>query len=323
MPLEAYLPRADDEFVVALEAVPRLPGVNLVTGDMPSNPSFDVLVAGRPTEEELCSSERLRCVIVPFAGIPPATLEKLRVHSQLELYNLHHNAEQTAELALSLMLAVGKKLLPMDRALRENDWRPRYAKNNALMFSGRKVVVVGYGAIGRHLASVCQSLGMDVVAVSRSGRCGGDIAVVSWQGLKDLLPRAEVVLLAVPSTEETRGLLGREELSLLPRDAVLVNVSRGPVIDEQALFETLRDGRIAGAGLDVWYHYPEDEESRADTAPSAFPFASLDNVVLSPHRAGHCVESEELRARHLLKLLASMESGEPTSGNRIDLSLGY
>lgn len=320
MALVVYLPRADEEFLAALESIPRPAGVELTTEH--DGTGFDVLVAGRPTAEELSASPRLRRVIVPFAGIPPTTLDALREHPDLELYNLHHNAEQTAELALTLMLAAGKRLLPMDRALRRNDWRPRYAKDNAVMFSGRTAVVVGYGAIGRHLATVCRSLGMDVLVVRRSVTIPED-GVHSVSELRELLPRAEVLLLAVPSTEETRGLIGSGELALLPGDAVLVNVSRGPVVDERSLFEALRDGRLAAAGLDVWYHYPKDEASRADTAPSEFPFAELDNVVLSPHRAGHCVESEELRARHLVELLGELATGGDARANRIDLELGY
>ncbi len=87
------------------------------------------------------------------------------------------------------------------------------------------------------------------------------------------------------------GLLGAAELALLPDGAVLVNIGRGPIVDERALYEGLRDGRPHAAGLDVWYSYPPDEAARANWPPSAYPFHELDNVVLSPHRGGAADET--------------------------------
>ena len=112
MVLEVYLPRADEEFLAALEEVGTPDGVRLVSGESPGDPCYEVLVSGRPTEEELTASEALRRVVVPFAGIPPKTLELVRAHSELELYNLHHNAHQTAEMAVTLMLAAGNDCMP-------------------------------------------------------------------------------------------------------------------------------------------------------------------------------------------------------------------
>jgi phosphoglycerate dehydrogenase-like enzyme len=139
--------------------------------------------------------------------------------------------------------------------------------------------------------------------------------------LPELLPRAHALVVCLPWTPATDGLLGRDELALLPERAVLVNIARGPIVQEEPLYEALRAERIA-AGLDVWYRYPESEQARTDTLPSAFPLHELDNVVLSPHRAGHTDRSEELRATHLAQLLNIAARGEPIP-NRVDLEAGY
>jgi phosphoglycerate dehydrogenase-like enzyme len=103
---------------------------------------------------------------------------------------------------------------------------------------------------------------------------------------------------------------------------VLINIARGPIVDEAALYNALRGGSLYGAGLDVWYNYPADEQSRSHTAPSYHPFHELDNVVMSPHRAGGSDETERLRMAHLAELLNAAARGEPMP-NRVNLQAGY
>jgi phosphoglycerate dehydrogenase-like enzyme len=117
-------------------------------------------------------------------------------------------------------------------------------------------------------------------------------------------------------------MVGEAELALLPPGAVLVNVGRGAIVREEALYHALREGRLAAAGLDVWYRYPTSEAEAVDAAPSAFPFHELDNVVMSPHRAGHVAEDDDLRMKALAELLNAAARGEPMP-NRVDLEAGY
>jgi phosphoglycerate dehydrogenase-like enzyme len=126
----------------------------------------------------------------------------------------------------------------------------------------------------------------------------------------------------LPHTPETDGLIGRLELDLLPEKAVLVNVARGPIVDEPALFAALQSGRLHSAGLDVWYNYPSDETSRSHTPPANYPYHALDNVVMSPHRAGSTADSNTLRMRHLAALLNTAAT-EETLPNRVDVAAGY
>lgn len=131
-----------------------------------------------------------------------------------------------------------------------------------------------------------------------------------------------MLVVAVPLTPETEGSLGARELALLPRGAVLVNVSRGPVIDEAALFEALQSGRLGAAGIDVWYCYPLSVDERRSTPPSQLPFGTLANVVLSPHRGGNTDRRDELWAGALARTLNAVARGEPVP-HRVDLARGY
>ncbi len=303
-------------------------GVRLTVGpELPMPATYRILVAGRPERHELTASPHLQALIVPWAGIPESTLRLMREFPQVAVHNLHHNALPVAEFALALLLAAAKRLVPMDQALRQHDWRPRYEPNPSLLLEGKTALILGYGAIGRKLAAVCRGLGMEVIAIRRQAAAKGPeqpsgVRVAPLQDLQHLLPQADVLLICLPHTPETEGLIGAQELALLPTEAVLVNIGRGPIVDEAALYHALRDGRLHAAGLDVWYNYPGDAEARAHTPPSAYPFHQLSNVVLSPHRAGGSTETERLRVIHLARLLNAAARGEPLP-NRVDLEAGY
>jgi phosphoglycerate dehydrogenase-like enzyme len=286
-----------------------------------------MLVAGRPERKHLTASQNLRAVIVPWAGIPDATTELMREFPHIALHNLHHNALPVAEQAMALLLSASKFTVPMDRALRTGDWRPRYNPNPSLLLNGKTALVLGYGAIGKKVAGLCMGLGMKVLAVVRRVRAGHDrtadgVSVADVHQLHHLLPMAHALIVCLPHTPETTGIIGEHELSLLPPGAVLVNVGRGPTVDEEALYDALHDGRLHGAGLDVWYNYPSDEASRACTMPSDYPFHELPNVVMSPHRAGGSTDTDRLRMIHLAELLNAAARGEPMP-NRVDLAVGY
>lgn len=299
--------------------------VTLTVGrELLESAGYQILVAGRPEREHITASPNLQALIIPFAGVPRQTRALMRDFPHVAIHNLHHNAVAAAEMAVTLMLAAGKFILPNDRALRRHDWRPRYRSNPAVLLKGKTALILGYGAIGRRVARACRGLGMDVVATRRTVSEEHGEAVYPPEALHSLLPRADVVIVALPLTAETEGLIGRRELALLPTKAVLVNVGRGPIVDEEALYCALRDGTLHAAGLDVWYEYPDGESARSSTPPSTYPFHTLDNVVMSPHRAGsgRAQEIEQRRMTHLARLLNAAARGEEMP-NRVDLEAGY
>ncbi len=291
--------------------------------ELPGGAAVDVLIAGRPTPTQLAACPGLRAVIVPWAGISAATLDCVAERPGVALHNLHHNAGPTAEHALTLLLAAAKNVVASDRRMRAHDWKDRGRAQTAVFLAGERAVVVGMGAIGTRIAALCRGLGMDVVGVARAVAPNEErdgVPVVAVDRLRDVLTGARALLVAVPLTGATRGLIGASELALLGDAAVVVNIARGPVIDERALYEGLRDGRLHGAGLDVWYRYPQPDEER--TAPSEFPFEDLANVVMTPHRAGSTDATERLRMNALAEILTAFARGEAPP-NRVDPQRGY
>ena len=175
--------------------------------------------------------------------------------------------EATAELTVALMLALLRRLVEGDRLVRRRDeWAlaPTFMLGEGL--AGKTLGIVGLGRIGREVARLAEAFGMRVVHTRGSGP-------YEELPLDRLLAEADVVSLHVPLTPETRHLIGAPELALMRPSAVLVNVSRGPVVDEAALVDALVEGRIAGAALDVYEHEPEVSAG----------LLGLENVVLSPH----------------------------------------
>jgi phosphoglycerate dehydrogenase-like enzyme len=108
----------------------------------------------------------------------------------------------------------------------------------------------------------------------------------------------------------------------MPPGGILINVGRGSIVDEKALYTALRDEKLSAAGIDVWYNYPDSPSDRDNTKPSRFPFYNLDNIVMSPHRGGSTKDTEHLRMIHLAKSLNCAFKGNPIP-NPVDLEVGY
>ncbi|MBN1485406.1 MAG: hydroxyacid dehydrogenase [Chloroflexia bacterium] len=302
------------------------PNVAITAGlELPDPADYHVLVAGRPSRAHLTASSNLRALVIPWAGLPNTTRELLLEFPHLAVHNLHHNAVPVAEMVVALLLAAAKFIVPMDRALRAHDWTARYQRQQVLLLQGKTALILGYGAIGRHVAGICRALGMQVLALRRRVPPTRDALADEIHppgALPDLLPRAQALLICLPHTPETDGLIGAAELDLLPPDAVLVNVGRGPIVDQEALYQALAQGRLLAAGLDVWYNYPADEASRSHTPPADYAFHELDNVVMSPHRAGGSQETGRRRMEQLAALLNAAARGEAMP-NPVDLAAGY
>lgn len=293
--------------------------------DSPIPNDTTILIAGRPKLSHLKSSNQLQSLIIPWTGIPPETGRLLAQFPQISVHNIHHNTDAVAEVALALLLAVAKKILPSDRSLRLNDWSSRYDSVPSILLRGKVALILGYGAIGRQVARYCHSLGMTVLAIRRATDVSTDEFAEEIHPLKklpQLLSRSQVLILCLPLTSETEGIIGEKQINLLQPDSILVNVGRGPLVNQAALYQALSSGRLAGAGIDVWYNYPKDKSSRTNTAPADFPFNELDNVVMSPHRAGTTADSDFVIMVHLARLLNMAANGQMMA-NQVDLALGY
>jgi phosphoglycerate dehydrogenase-like enzyme len=180
------------------------------------------------------------------------------------------------------------------------------------------VGIVGYGDIGRAVATRVRALGMRVLGVKRHGppaRNDDPLAerIYGPEGLIEMISRSDYVVVAAPLTPETMGLIGEPEIAAMKPDAVLINVGRGPVIEEAALVKALSEKRIKGAALDVFDTEP---------LPEGHPFYKLENVLLSPHCADHTPDWLDQAMRFFLAQFERFRKGEPLR-NVVDKKLGY
>ena len=210
------------------------------------------------------------------------------------------NAFAVAEHALTLMLAVARKIPAIDREMHAGKW-PREMLTQLL---GKTLGVFGMGTIGSRVATLGRAIGMDVLAWSARGDEGRIRAAGARAATKDeILRQADVVSLHVRLAEDTRGFIGRKELAMMKPTAILVNTGRAALVERDALIAALREGKILGAGLDVFHHEP--------LAPDD-PILTLSNIVCSPHNAG---QTPEVVRDGLLRAVANVEhflAGKPT-----------
>jgi phosphoglycerate dehydrogenase-like enzyme len=295
----------------------RHPGWRFTDGDAPEDAEYEVLVAGRPSRELLTASKRLHTLVIPFAGVPAQTSALLQELPGIAVRTVHHTAGPTAELALGLVLAAARALLPADRAMRTGDWTPRYVPPlPTMILAGHPALVVGYGEVGRRVARSLAALEMEVHAIRgsiTSPYSDGEVHVHPADQLPGLASRARVVVLAAPATPETAGLLSADLIARLPEPSVVVNVARATLVDERALYERLLTGEIA-AGIDVWTTEASSADATTDITASELPFHELPNVVLSPHRGGafSLPEVRHLRLTHLESVLTTLASTNST-----------
>lgn len=189
-----------------------------------------------------------------------------------------------AEHALALTLAAARRLHTLVRAQIGHRWagelggvQPEPSPGVFSTPRGANVVIWGYGSIGSTLAPHLRALGARVTGVATRARVGGDVTVVTPSDLPHLFPQTDVVIMILPATPDTQGIMSAELLARLPAHSWVINVGRGPTIDEDALIVALREGRLGGAALDV---------TAAEPLPVTSGLWDLPNVILTPHAAG-------------------------------------
>ena len=218
------------------------------------------------------------------------------------------------EFTLAAILYFAKDFRRMIRSQQARVWEAF----DVMSVSGQTVGIIGYGDIGRAIASRVRPMGMRVFAVKRnaSSLTAGDPMVEQIYGPEQrikMISLCDYVIVAAPLTSETRGMIGEQEFAAMRPTAVVINVGRGPVIDEASLVSALSNGRIKGAALDVFDHEP---------LPQGHPFYELENVLLSPHCADHTPDWLDNAMRFFIAQFERFREGEPLL-NVVDKKLGY
>jgi phosphoglycerate dehydrogenase-like enzyme len=240
------------------------------------------------------------------AGITDADLQRVALTTSSGVH--------AGPLAEYVLFGILEGIKDYSRIRREQHGRA-WAERPFAEISGRTVLVLGTGAIGKRVAQLAGALGMQVIGVRQHTDRHTPFVdeLHSPTALPQLLPRADVLVVALPLTDATRSLITAKEFALLPQNAVVINVGRGPVIDEKALIEALQDGKIASAVLDVFTKEP---------LPSDSPLWDMENVIITPHYAGVSIRENERIVDIFIANLRRHLANEPML-NRVESVGGY
>jgi phosphoglycerate dehydrogenase-like enzyme len=278
----------------------------------------DILIGWSIKPEQFLTALKLKWIHSPAAAVHQLMFPELIKSSVVVTNSREVHGPVVAEHAIALVLALAKRIPQAVRYQAKKEWAQEtlwYEHPRPREISGDTVVVIGMGGIGREFTTRAKALGMKALAVRENPKKGAEGAddVFGAGQLDEVLPQADYVLLCTPVTPATTGIINRARLARMKPDAYLLNVGRGPLVDEPALLEALQNRRIAGAALDVFVEEP---------LPSDSPFWSLDNLLITPHTAA---VTERLWERHyqlIVENLTRFLAGRPLL-YEVDKERGY
>lgn len=282
----------------------------------------DVLVGYKLSKEFMEKAINLRHIQIPWTGFNNFGAEHLHGRDHITVSNSHSNSLAIAEHAVALLFAASKLLPHRDSEMRKGDWTTRYTETNSFWVTGKKLGIIGYGAIGKQVAGMLKvGFSMKVLAIKRNpGEKDENVDFIGGMNdLKRVLKDADFILIALPLTSETEGLIKSKHFEMMKSNAVIINIARGPIIDEESLYKALKEGKIGAAGIDTWYNYPKGDQRIVE---QNFPFHELKNIVMTPHSAFKIRDREEIFALDILTNIRLVhENKDPI--NQVDLKLGY
>jgi phosphoglycerate dehydrogenase-like enzyme len=272
--------------------------------------SADVVIGNSIAADE---AARMRCRLVHVPGAGSEQIACASLPSGTTVCNVHGHEVPIAEFTLHAMLEHFLQLWQYPARLDADAWTQAYGNRPAHdEAAGKTVAILGFGHIGQEIARRARACGMHVIAVTRSGRQGDTQDAdeyVAVAGLDALLARVRVLVVCCPLDDSTRGLIGARQLALLPAQALLINVARAEVVDEEALYEALLSKQLGRAVLDVWYRYPKKGQAPLD--PSRWPLHALPNVRATPHISAMTPALLERRYRFMAENIVRLQQGQP------------
>lgn len=256
------------------------------------------VISNLPFKKEVVERcPKLKMLSVAFTGVDHVDMDYCHERGILVSNCAGYSNTAVSELVFGLALSLYRRIIECDRAVRAGKDKTGLV---GLELSGKKFGIIGMGAIGTRTAQLAKAFGCEVLGFNRSPR---QIEGVRMTDLDTLLSECDIVSLHVPLTDETRGLIGERELSLMKPDAVLINTARGPVVDSRALAAALKEGRLAGAAVDVYETEPPIAQDH--------PLLTAPNVTATPHVAFATKEALYQRAVIVFDNVAGYLDGKP------------
>lgn len=273
------------------------------------------IVAGWFPHDLLPQARRLRWLQEWGAGVDWLLRQPEAAELDFTLTNASGvHAIQISEQIIGYLLAFARQLPQAIRAQQRREWQSA-KREQVFELAGKTMLLIGVGAIGERTAAIASALGMRVLGIRRNpaGELPGIAAMYGPERLLDLLPEADCVVLTIPLSRDTQGMIGERELRAMKPTSHLINIGRGGTIQETVLIQALREGWIAGAGLDVFEQEP---------LPEASPLWELDNVIITAHYAGMSPAYDERAMAIFLDNLERYRAGQPLR-NVVDKAAGY
>ena len=271
--------------------------------------SADVLI-GVKLDATVPKPERLRLYHAPAAGTD--AIDRSRLPPAVPLCNAYGHEYAIAEYVIAAVLNRFIPFAAADRDLRKGEWTLWPSRPNTLRreMGDSTIGLLGFGHIGKAIAARAKAFGMRVTVANRSPVSSPLVdQSFAFDQLPAFMASADTIVASLPLLPETRGVVGKEGLAAMRSDAVIINVGRGPVIDQTALYEALKARRIGGAVIDTWYAYPADID--ATVRPARMPFHELDNIVMTPHMSAWTNGTVRRRQETMAENIRRLEHGEP------------
>lgn len=270
--------------------------------------SADVIIGIRLGADEPVP-EKLRLYHAPVAGTD--AIDRTRLPAGAPLCNCFGHEDAIAEYVMAALLMRHVPIPRADARLREGHWDYWAGAANSLRteLGAESIGLIGYGHIGNAIARRAKAFGMQIHVANRTAISPSREVDACYPlgNAEELLANVDVAVVSLPLLDATRGFIGKRELAAMQTHAWIVNVGRGPVIDEQALFDALSNNQIGGAIIDTWYQYPTS--GRPVMQPSQLPFHKLRNIVMTPHMSGWTEGTVRRRRQTIARNINNLSAG--------------
>lgn len=247
-----------------------------------------LVLANMPLKGEVInSSDNLKMISIAFTGVDHVDLKACREKELMVCNAAGYSTPSVAELTFGLIFSVYRNIVPLDKAAREGKTKDGYSQKD---LAGKTMGIIGTGAIGSKVAEVALAFGCRVLAYNRTEKDTLKAKGVKYVTMEELLEESDIVTIHTPLNEATKALINAERITLMKKSAILINTARGPIVDNNALAKALEEGRIAGAGIDVF-----DIEPPLSTE---YELLKAPNCVVTPH-IGFATKEAMVRRAHI------------------------
>jgi len=249
----------------------------------------------RVNEKLVDRMRNLRCVISATHGVDHVHVNYLK-EKGIKFHNVPVQSYDVAQGVMAYILVHSTNLVKGDRSMKRGEWKKKELRGCRI--KGKTLGIIGYGKIGREVAKMASALGMNIVVYDPYVK-DNKFAVT----LDELLEKSDFITVHVPLTEETKGMIGKKEISKMKKGAYLINSARGGIIDEEALLDALREGKLSGAALDVYEQQPPFENKVSDE------LIRDEKVIATPHSIGQTIEAVEEKGEGVIRIIRDFVEG--------------